>query len=64
MLSRSLPGLERREVFERVKYSTGNYRKVRSHVKLVFTSACSAQRAQAAFKMRHGCLGFSCVGSK
>lgn len=55
--------------FERLKYSTGNYRKVRSHVKLVFTSACSAQRAQAAFKMRRGCLGVffrgdSCVGSK
>lgn len=66
----SLPGLERREgFFERLKYSTGNYRKVRSHVKLVFTSACSAQRAQAAFKMRRGCLGVffrgdSCVGSK
>lgn len=63
-------GLKRREgFFERLKYSTGNYRKVRSHVKLVFTSACSAQRAQAAFKMRRGCLGFffrgdSCVGSK
>lgn len=47
--------------FERLKYSTGNYRKVRSHVKLVFTSACSAQCAQTAFKIRHGCLGFVAI---
>lgn len=43
-------GLERR------KYSTGNYRKVRSNRKLAFPSACSAQCAQTAFKIRHGCV--------
>lgn len=47
---------ERERETGRLKYSMGNYRKVRSHVKLVFTSACSAQRAQTAFKIRHGAV--------
>lgn len=40
--------------FERLKYSMGNYRKVSCHVKLVFTSACSARCARTAFQIRHG----------
>lgn len=56
-----LPGLQKREVL-RGWNTAGNYRKVRSHVKLVFTSACSARRrpalqhvrTQAAFRLRRG----------